>query len=214
MIGCMPSPRVLLCAGAVATVALAGCGIGGRSAPEAAAANADAEAEAVGERIARWQIDEHTAVQFARLASSTKLGHGSSIEVIRAQGDARNNDGVLVVRITAEGETEQAGTTVAQATRCYRYAVTMYGEAKASPVEPCAGLTAISIPVAPPQPRLPDRANEQIEAALGRLSPAQRSDPDAVRRAVELGVGNAVGARFDTAVRGSAIGATATVDRN
>jgi hypothetical protein len=194
---------------AAALLAVAGCGLTPPTARQVAEDAADSHADAVGDRISRWQINDHKAMQFARLALETPLD-GDSVEVMRAEGDAWENNGVLVVRIVATGSANGYGGSPRGATviACYRYAVTMYGDAEPEPVD-CPAGKALAIPRRPPAPMLPPGSYDRAKAALTALSPAQRKDLAAVRRAVEKGITGHRGAHLETATAGSALGVSA-----
>lgn len=201
-------PFRILAATAVAAVTLAGCGYGPVDPVESAGANADGVAERVGKDITRWQFKAHTPMAFARLALTTELGT-DYLEVLRASGDGWDDNGVLVVRISSpirdDDDPEPAETRDA-VTRCYRYTVTRFDDAKPRRVYPCPDLPALTVPAPPPPPQLPTGSHDRAKAALAKLTPAQRKDPNAITAAVQRSIVGARGQHLYTASLGTAFG--------
>jgi hypothetical protein len=187
----------------LAVLVLTGCALDSPTATRTTAA--DSHAEAVSRRIQRWQLDSHLPMDFARLALETQIS-GGRIEILEARGDAWNDDGVLLVRITAEDITGHYEAKTATVTRCYRYAVTKHGDAKPDLVDPCPDLPAMAIPERPPPPMLPSPSWDRAKAALAALAPEQRTNMAAVRKAVEGAITGSRGANVRTATDGSALG--------
>jgi len=198
-----------LVATTLAAVALTGCAYGQAEAAQSAGASADAAAELVGQRLARWGYGDHTAMEFAHVALTTEL-HGDRIEVLEARGDAHDDNGVLVVRLTTplpDGYGGEPTQTDGAIPRCYRYDVTIsHRSDKPHRVDPCPDLPALTVPEPPPPPQLPTESWDRAKAALTKLTRAERKDLKTVEAAVLLSIAGARGPHLDTAVEGTAIG--------
>jgi hypothetical protein len=114
--------------------------------------------------------DVAVSLGYAEADQASQLADVVPWEVVEASGSRSAGGAVLVVRITqADGQ----GST---ATRCWRYRVE--GD------EPVDGPDAVDCPTSPPAGFDPAYSDDLV-AAVEALPPADQTDPEAVRNAVE-----------------------------
>jgi hypothetical protein len=117
-------------------------------------------------------VQDRSATGLARAVDSSWAN-----TVLVARGDVSRGGVTLVVRLTANGQSEVGD--VISATGCFDYLVQRY-DAPPFQMVPCPHTAPL---VVPPVPTLPD-LTDSAPAAIAALPPADRLSPDAIRDAV------------------------------
>jgi hypothetical protein len=151
----------------------------------------------------------HESVDFARLADGW-----TDTDVLSAAGDRTDGSLDLLVRITTAGTySDGFEPRSVTDTHCYRITqVDRYGFTQPKQTDCPANAVALTPPPAPVAAAIPDGYDERLDAALARLTAAQRGDPGTVLATARRTLAGAP-AEITFAVAGDTVGVAISASR-